>query len=241
MKIFNCSHEHQTLSSERHVHGALASLVLVVPVLTGLSLITLTWLVPPLLDAEAVKKTEKDKQDKYDGMIHKGLNGSDKRLSDVLLCRPSSLYRKNNMHLMTLLSNWTTEQCLEQDNVTPNEHVRSVESLMANESLWVACARQYINQSAQFIVTYANDTFKPSCPSYPKPKNNSKHAFLKVPIHDFVSNIFHMMVIQGRPLWCVLDAVTRFAAQAKSEDTNNNKWTVEYRVDPGKGGSSYVQ
>lgn len=238
---FNNWREYRLESSSQrrdvHHHGAP---LLAIPLLAILTLITLTWYAPTYLDGTTDTKLLNETHQYDYGMvtIHKGLSVSEERLSAVLLCRPnsSSLFRENNTS--TLLSNWTTEECLDerQDKKIPNVHVRSVKSLMANESQWVACASQY-DQSLLDIRSYKNDTFEPSCPSYPEPGTN-EHALLKVPIHNFDSNIFHMMVIRGRPLWCVLDAVTRFAAQAKSKGT---KWTVEYQVGPDRHSSRYVE
>ena len=185
----------------------------------------ITWSVLPSPAAVSVELS-KDHQYEYGITVHKGFSGKDECLSNILLCWPSSLFHQNNM--TTLLSSWTTEQCLDHDKI-PNVHVCSVTSLMANESLWVACAGQY-NQSSLMIDTYENDTFEPSCPSYPK-LDRSEHALIKMPIHDFDPNVFHVMVICGHLLWCVLDMVTCFAAQAKLEDM---RWTKEYQVDPGK-------
>lgn len=229
--------EHAPVQMHRRPGAPL--LLVLLPILAGLVLVTLHRCAPTYSDGVTDAKIVKDtsNQVEYDGMltIHKGLAVSEERLSAGLLCRPNSSQETTMMPL-----NWTTYECFDvQENGTkiPNVNACSVKSLMAKEPLWVECASQY-NQSL-LSIRDKNDTYDPkSCPLYPEPNNSDHHALLKVPIHDFVSNIFHQMVIYGRPMWCVLHAVTKFAAQAELQGM---KWTVEYKIDPGMRGSRYVE
>ncbi len=218
-------------SRSRAVLGtALVSLILFATALVFNTAATITSFSTTRKTQSATPKFVSEDNKTFGITLHKELVGRDELLSTLLLCRPRDQYD------ITKLS-WTTARCFDEDNETLNPHVRSVASLMAEESTWASCAAQ-VNQSALHIGSLKNDTFKPLCSaSYAEPRSG-EHALLKVPIHDFDPNVFHMMVIRGHPFWCVLDAVTRFAAQTK-----NSTWTVEYEVESGteKRGSNYVE
>lgn len=222
---------------QHHHRGRTPALLAVLPVLAVLTvLIPLKQYVPTYPDG--VTDTKPGNQTGYGSVtIHGGLSVSDERLSAALLCRPNS----SSIHEITMMYNWTTQECFDEQNGGPNVNVASAKSLMANNTLWVDCASQY-NQSLLDIHDSPSkyDTFEPvSCPFYPEPNaSDPRHVLLKVPMHDFNSNIFHQMAIRGRPLWCIFQAVTHFASQATCQ---NVTWTVEYKVDPGMHRSRYVE
>lgn len=143
----------------------------------------------------------------------------------------------NNDDSWKLCSAWNLTTSCQPEEQFRLGGTKELLQLDSNNTLWKHCAES--KNFTKLFIRRIRDSFAMACPTYrfatPRNNNDPHDVLLANNLRYFKENIFHMMVMddpnhqpgRGRELWCMLDAVTRFAERFRN--TTNLRWLVEYR------------